>query len=253
MTGTPASPLSDIGRICYGISVAVLGILTLYYDAFPYMLTPFDPPWPGAAAYPFGALLVLTSAGIVLSWKRTLACAVLGCVLLLIFGLYLVASRHYGHFGDWENAAKALALAAGALIIAGWRPGIYLYSFAIVSFALDHFLYAHEAADYVPAWIPGHVACLYVTGAALMTAGAAILLSVRRRLAATLLGAMILTWFVILHVPRIVAAPHADLNGEIASAMLALAYGGTAWVIAAATPATASAGRRHTKGIKSAL
>jgi hypothetical protein len=45
---------------------------------------------------------------------------------------------------------------------------------------------------------------------------------------------MIFTWFIILHVPKVIAAPFADRAGEITSAFLALAYSGIAFVIAGA-------------------
>jgi hypothetical protein len=72
---------------------------------------------------------------------------------------------------------------------------------------------------------------MYFTGSALLGSGIAIMLNVWRALAATLLGSMIFTWFIILHIPRVIADPS---GGEVASAMLALAYCGIAFVIAAA-------------------
>jgi hypothetical protein len=45
------------------------------------------------------------------------------------------------------------------------------------------------------------------------------------------LGAMILTWFIILHVPRIIVSPVADIGGEITSAFIAFAYSGIAFAI----------------------
>ena len=60
----------------------------------------------------------------------------------------------------------------------------------------------------------------------------AIILNIKRGLAAALLGAMILVWFLSLHVPRVVLSVAADRGDEITSAIIALAYGGIAWVIA---------------------
>ncbi len=153
------------------------------------------------------------------------------------------------HFGDWENAAKELALAGGAFVIAGCFPeknespltrflgklipfGAALFPITIISFSIDHFLYAKEAQGYVPSWIPYHLFWMYFAGAALLGSGIAIILKIRTGLIAALLGAMIFIWFISLHIPRVIASPVADLGGEVTSAILALAYSGTAFVIA---------------------
>jgi hypothetical protein len=155
-------------------------------------------------------------------------------------------------FGDWENAAKELALAGGAFVIAGCfseknettltrflgkliPSGAILFSITIISFGIDHFLFAKEAADYIPSWVPWHLFWMYFTGTALIGSGLAIILKIKPRLIATLLGLMILTWFIILHVPRIIASPVAYMGSEVASAFLALAYSGIAFVIAGTT------------------
>jgi uncharacterized membrane protein len=233
--------LSYIGRIFYGIAIAVLGLLTLYYQDFPYMLIP---PHQGLVivAYISGIFLVLAGGCIVLKKKILPVSILLGAVLLLVFCFYfipyqLMDSSRYMHFGEWENAAKELALASGAFVIAGLflqrlMPfGAALFSLTIISFSIDHFLFAHEASDYIPSWVPNHLFWMYFTGSALLGSGIAIILNIRRGLAATLLGGMILIWFIILHVPRVIANPS---GGEIASAMLALGYGGIAFVIAGA-------------------
>jgi len=73
---------------------------------------------------------------------------------------------------------------------------------------------------------------MYFCGAALLGSGIAIILKIKVRLFAALLGTMIFIWFISLHIPRVIASPASDMAGEIASACLALAYGGIAFVIA---------------------
>ncbi|HEY5744780.1 MAG TPA: hypothetical protein VIU12_01780 [Chryseolinea sp.] len=249
-----------IGRIFYGVVITEMGLHTLYYHDFPYMLLPAKHSGiPGLVviAYISGILLVLAGACIVFEKKIRPASLLLGGVLLSIFCFYFIpyqfmVSPNYMHFGDWENAAKELALCSGAFVIAGCYPekaesplfgflgklvpfGAILFSITIISFSMDHFLYAKEAADYVPSWVPAHVFWIYFTGAALLASGIAIISNIKRRLAATLLGSMILTWFVILHIPRIVVSPLPYLGSEITSAGIALAYSGIAFVIAGTT------------------
>jgi uncharacterized membrane protein YphA (DoxX/SURF4 family) len=236
-----------------------MGFLTIYYHDFPYMLIPPKHLWiPGIIllSYIFGALLILAGAFIVFGKNTRPAALLLGTVLLLIFCFYFIpyqfmVSPNYMHFGDWENAAKELTLCGGAFVIAGCFTaknenslfrflsklipiGNILFSITIISFGIDHFIFAKEAADYVPSWIPWHLFWLYFTGTALLGSGLAIILKIKPGAAATLLGIMIFTWFIILHIPRIIASPPAYVGSEITSAFIALAYSGIAFVIAGA-------------------
>jgi uncharacterized membrane protein YphA (DoxX/SURF4 family) len=249
--------LFKIGRIFYGIAIAEIGLQTIYYQNFPYIV-----PLPKNLGAPelivlaviFGAMSILAGACIVFEKKIRQVSLLFGSVLLLIFCFYYIpyeflVSTNYMHFGDWENAAKELALAGGAFVIAGWYPGkiessltgflgklipfgAILFPITIISFSMDHFLYAKEAEGYVPSWIPYHLFWMYFAGAALLGSGIAIILKIRTGLIATLLGAMIFIWFISLHIPRVIVSPFADLGGEVTSAILALAYSGTAFVIA---------------------
>lgn len=237
-----------------------MGLLTIYYHDFPYMLIPPKHSWiPGFVmlAYISGALLILSGGCIVFERIIMPASLLLGGVLLLIFCFgfipyQLIASPNYMNFGDWENAAKELALSSGAFVIAGSfsekneRPlfrllsklipfGAVFFSLTIISFGIDHFLYAKGAADYVPSWVPNHLLWVYLGGIGLLGSGIAIIIKIIPGIAATLLGAMIFIWFVILHIPRIIVSPSVYLGSEVASAFLALAYCGIAFVIAGAT------------------
>ena len=75
----------------------------------------------------------------------------------------------------------------------------------------------------------------YLAGTALIGSGLAIILKIKPGLIAALLGTMIFIWFIILHIPKVIASPVADMGDEATSAFLALAYSGTAFVIAGAT------------------
>jgi uncharacterized membrane protein YphA (DoxX/SURF4 family) len=249
--------LSKLGRIFFGTAIAGMGVLTICYHDLPYMLIPSKYSWiPGLTilSFVFGALLIVAGACIVLKKKTRPVALLLGTALLLIFCFYFIpyqfmVSPDYLHFGDWENAAKELALAGGAFVIAGCFPevdespfnkflsnlmplGKILFSITIISFGVDHFLYAKEAADYVPSWVPCHLFFMYVTGTALLASGFALILNIWSRLAAALLGIMIFTWFAVLHIPRVVTSPAAYMGSEVTSAFIALAYCGTAFVIA---------------------
>jgi uncharacterized membrane protein len=236
--------LFKVGRICYGLAMAGIGVVSMFYRALPYILSPpanLRPSLLVAIADIFGALLILTGTGIALNKQVRQLSLLLGWALLALGVFYcipetLLASPHPLHFDEWENVEKVLALAAGAFVLAGRRserPGAILFSLTIICFGILHFLVAVEAASYVPSWIPFHVFWMYFCGAALIASGVGIIFGIKLRLAAALLGLMILIWFAILHVPRVVVADAISLNSELTSAFFALAYSGTAWAISA--------------------
>jgi uncharacterized membrane protein len=230
-----------MGRIFYGVAIGAMGLLTIYYRRLPYMMIPPKHPWLNDHimwVHISGLLLLAAGICIVAEKRVKLVSFLLGLVLLVIFFAWfipyeLIESPNYRHFGDWENAAKELSLAGGAWVIAGRKStGVMLYALTIISFSFDHFLYAKEAAGYVPAWVPNPVFWLYLTGTALFCSGIAMLLNIKRRLGAMLLGTMIFIWIIILHIPYALKAPLASNAGEVVSAFLALAYCGIAFVIA---------------------
>ena len=111
--------------------------------------------------------------------------------------------------------------------------GAVFFSIIITSFGIDHFLYAKDVSDYIPSWVPNHMFWTYLAGTALIGSGIVIILKIKPGLSAGLLGAMIFTWFIILHIPKVVtSSAAAEMEGEVTSAFLALAYSGIAFVIA---------------------
>jgi uncharacterized membrane protein len=249
--------LSKIGRVFFAIAIAGLGLQTIIYKSFPYMLFPPKHSWiPGIAviACIFGAFLLYVGICIALSKKSRSTSLLLGFVLLLIFCVgfvpYLFVSNTYLNWGEWETTEKELALAAGAFVIAGCLTGntenpflgflaklipfsAIIFSLTMICFGIDHFLYAADTADYMPSWVPFKSFWVYFAGSALIASGIGIILNIKRNLAVTLLGIMIFIWVIILHIPKVIYAPSPpEMRGELASVFLALAYSGIAFVIA---------------------
>ena len=253
---TPDKIYVKTGRIFYGVSIAAMGLLTIFRRDFPYMLIPSRHTWVREhvlLVYIAGVLLLLAGACIALGKKVSRVSFLLGTALLLVFFFYfipyeLTVSTNYMHFGDWENAAKELGLAGGALTIAKYYSnrilpaglsgklmslGVTIYALTILSFAIDHYLYARQAVGYVPSWVSHPVFWLYFTGTCLLGSSLAILFRFNRRLFAALLGLMILIWVIILHIPYVIASSGSE--GEVTSAFLALALCGIAFFISGAS------------------
>jgi uncharacterized membrane protein YphA (DoxX/SURF4 family) len=245
--------LRNIGRIGFGTALAGMGTNTICCHQLPYMLLP---PWHLMPWLTFvaGGLFIFIGACMVFEkWVKPVS-LLSGLVFLLIFCFCyipyeLLTDPNYTQLGDWENAEKELAFAGGAFVLAGYLStksrnpfmgfleklipaGAIFFAITIISFGILHFMFAKEAAGLIPVWIPAHLFWIYFCGAALIGSGIAIILKIKTKLFAALLGIMIFTWFVILHIPRVAAAAPADRGDEITSAFLALAYAAIAFMIA---------------------
>ncbi len=108
--------LSNIGRIFYGVAIAAMGYLTIYYHEFSYMMIPQQHAWVSGhtmIAYISGAFLFLAGGWIVFGRNIMSISLLLGLVLLLVFCFYFIpyefiVSANYMHLGDWENAIKGI-------------------------------------------------------------------------------------------------------------------------------------------------
>jgi uncharacterized membrane protein YphA (DoxX/SURF4 family) len=258
--------LLKAGRICFGIAMAGVGFQQFYYGDFHPMLLPPLHAWiPGIAiwAYVSGTVLMAFSVAIIIGRQARLFSLVLGAVLLAVFIFYyipyeLIIDPNFRYLGEWSNAEKELALAGGAFVIAGsftekdkanqsgnlmtrllekFIPyGSIFFSITMISFGIDHLLYTAQIAKLVPTWIPNPVFWTYIAAVALIGSGIAIVLKIKLRLIANLLGIMIFLWIFFIHIPRAIAEPFANSGEEVTSAFSALAFSSIAFVIAGTAP-----------------
>jgi uncharacterized membrane protein YphA (DoxX/SURF4 family) len=247
--------LLPLGRIFYGIGIIAIGVQHFIYSAFRPVILDYWPPsfrsvsiW----AYITGAVLILAGAIIIFSKKARLVSFALGIFFLMLFICFhvyyqLFLSPYDFHLGNWTNPLKELAFSGGAFIMAASFPeknssagnnlllivGRVFFSVMLICFGIDHFLYVEFVATLVPSWIPGHIFWTYFAAAALIGSGLCILFKIKIRLVSILLGIMLFIWFVILHIPRAIAAdPNTDKGNEMTSVFQALAFSGIAFVIA---------------------
>ena len=231
----------DRTRGIYGLGALGLGVLSLTSGdfAFQWQPVPTDIAFHAALAYLSAALLIAGGLGAI--WRRTSAQACLG--LGLMFGVWVVALhlpkalQAPGEVASWNAVAEALALSLGGLI--GWamarRSGLTIWlrrAFGLgpVVFGVAHFAYAKFTASMVPAWLPpSQLFWAYLTGVGQLSAGLSLISGVLARLAATLLAAMYAIFVLILHVPRVAAAP--DSRFEWTMLSVALTLTGAAWIV----------------------
>ncbi len=110
------------------------------------------------------------------------------------------------------------------------KLGRWFFAIAIVAFGIQHFIYAVFLKGIGPPWFPGRPLWACLSGVVLTATGGAILFGKKAPWAATLLGAMMLLLFLLLHMPR-VAANLRDADKRT-SAFEVLAMCGVALVLA---------------------
>lgn len=245
----------QFGKLFYGLGMAGIGGLQFIFPWFRPVLLPVPPEaTQNITALVYLTGLALVAAGVFIAFGRQVktTALLLGSLLLLflVFGhLPNRLTNNPGMLGAWTDALKLLALSGGAFMVAGLFPenntprflniparivpyGKYFFGVMLLLFGIDHFLYIDFVKTLVPASIPGPEFWTYLTGAALMGAGLAILINFRPWEVGLLLAGMLGIWLVVLHIPRALAAPASDNGNEWTSVFQCLAFAGMAlmWV-----------------------
>ncbi len=234
-----------LGRIFVAISLVVFGVQHFMYGGFVAGLVPAWMPGRLFWAYFVGVAFFAAAAGLLIKIMARPAATMLG-VMFFLFIVLLHIPRIVGNSSDgneWTSGFVALAMCGGAWVLASAAPlheretadpflklGRYFFALAFVAFGIQYFIYARFAAGLGPPWFPGRPLWAYLTGVVFVAAGAAIVLRKKARLAATLLGTILFLFFLLLHIPRIVAQLHNP--GPWTSGFEVLALCGAALVLA---------------------
>lgn len=236
-----------------GVRVLALGVLAIGLASL--VVGQFDPGQPVPAAFPgrtalaFTAGVFLVVAAAALQFRRTAARAAAALtlyyaliVVLLMNGRLLL--RDYALYVTYENIAMQLAIAAAALL--AWaataerdparsarltRIGRLTFGLCALVFGGAHFVYLHETATMVPAWLPpSPTFWAYLTGAGFVAAGLALLTGLQARLAAILLTIMLACLGVLANGRILLATPASYWNWTESAINLAVL--GAAWTVA---------------------
>lgn len=110
--------------------------------------------------------------------------------------------------------------------------GRLFFAAPLAVFAAQHFTNTKSVSLLVPSWIPGPIFITYLVGTSLVAAALSIVVKIQARLAATLLGTMLILFVLLLHIPNIIADPKnvvmwAFAFRDLAFSGGALAFAGT--------------------------
>ena len=222
-----ADLLSRFGRFAVGLALIGFGAANFVVGDF---VAGRAPAWPAGLpgqlgwAYLTGFLLIAAGLCIVTGrWAvraALVAAALIGAWAFLRQIPHAMLDAQFG--GEWTKLGKALTFSGGLVGVAGsftlYSPHstdadihrawlmravgrLSLGAFLVAS-GVQHFLFTPFVATLVPAWIPGPIFWTYFAAVALIAGGIGLVLAVTSRLAATLVGLMVLTWFFVLHIPR---------------------------------------------------
>jgi uncharacterized membrane protein len=240
--------MKNLGARVYGLAAIIMGIAGLIWGDFATDWIPVPAAMPGRMALAYVTSALLLAGGVLINlprktaWGAGLLTAVFaaGFVLLDLTAL----ARHITDFGYWDSAAEQLAVTMGGLIAfaasANIAPdlatrlifiGRIVFGVCLFSFGAAHFVYPVLSATFVPKYIPpNQLFWVYVTGAAHVAAGLALLSNVLALLAARLLTVMFVIFGVLVHAPMLWNAP-ANHRDWVENA-LNLALVGVAWIVA---------------------
>ena len=212
----------NINAFTYAAGAILLGMVGIVFHDFAMQWQPV-PEGVGMRtqlAYLAGALLAV--GGVLLLVPRLERA---GALLLTIFvGLWMLvlnlppAIASASHIGAWNSPAEIGFLTSGALAlyahgIAGSSRRVLLMAARLLAgasaivFGFAHFNYIDFTASMVPGWIPYKTFWAWATGAGHLATGLALISGISSRLAAGCEAAMMGSFVLLLHLPRVVAAP----------------------------------------------
>jgi uncharacterized membrane protein len=210
----------NINALVYALAAILLGAVGIWFGDFAMQWQAVPKAVPAMPwAYVSGAILVAGGALILARRERAGA-----LVLASFFGLWVVAFhlpatlfKAVGSIGAWNAPAESAFITAGGLALLAARGAVSRGTLALaarllagasaVVFGFAHFNYIDFTASMVPGWIPFKTFWAWATGAGHLLAGLALLSGIRARLAGGCEAAMMGSFVVLLHLPRVVAAP----------------------------------------------
>jgi len=222
--------------------LAALGVIGIATEQLIEGLQPVEAP-NRVVALANGGMLLVNGASLLIGRFRNKGAMLLGALMVVSLALQfpgLLAAP--ADVTLWVSAAQAVAIAATLwLLIKPENGGARLAARIVVGamlilFGAVHLMYPAAIAGMIPAWMPGQTLWPYATGAGQIVAGLAIVSGFFARPAAALIGAMFVSWVLVVHAPRIAAAPTS--RSEWTFMALALVLAGVVWTARRALPAS---------------
>ena len=208
--------------IVYAVSAILLGVVGIAFHDFAMQWQPVPVGIGMRTQLAYLAGAILAAGGVMLLVRKyERAGAWLLTVFIAAWMLVLnlpVAIASASHIGAWNSPAEIAFLTSGALALAASgltsssRPTLLLVARVMagasaIVFGFAHFNYIDFTASMVPGWIPYKTFWAWATGAGHLAAGLALVSGIKARLGVTCEAAMMGSFVVLLHLPRVIATP----------------------------------------------
>jgi uncharacterized membrane protein len=238
-------------RCCYALALVFFGIQQCMLGK---LVAGRPLAWPAQmdgerlVAYVTGGCLILTGLLVMINSKYQQGLIVTGLLLLVGAALpnLFETIREASTGGLLTNTGKALTLGSGAFLVLstfryqassrGVFPGErlrigcrYCFGLFLLASGIQHFLFANFVQVLIPAWIPGALFWVYVSGVFLIGSGICLLIGWKLWIVGKVIAVVILAWVFLLHLPRAIGVP-GDANEQTA-AFEALAFSGLAYLL----------------------
>jgi uncharacterized membrane protein len=109
-------------------------------------------------------------------------------------------------------------------------PCVRAFGLACIVYGASHFAYPTFTAAMVPPFLPMPLVLAYVTGTIHTASGLALLIGYPRRIASLAEAAMMSSFVLLVHIPRVLGTPTSRLEWTMLS--VALVLSSAAWLIA---------------------
>jgi uncharacterized membrane protein YphA (DoxX/SURF4 family) len=239
------SRLANAAAIAMGLAFLAIGALSIAYRDFAMNWQPYPEGLVGREHWGLTSGITAVVGGGLMAPARTRSLG--GLVLAAFLGLWVLGlhlprvAPNPLDVSKLNGLAESLAMTAGAFLI--WREtrdatdrdafaGLAIRAFGLagIVFGTAHFVHAEFTASMVPAWLPLRLELAYLTGAVHALTGLAMLVGYRQRTAAALEAAMMTSFVLLVHIPRIAADPGDRL--ELTMGCIAVALSSAAWSLA---------------------
>ena len=215
-----------LSNLCFAVPLAVFGAEHFFSAQSILNIVPEYMPWRLFWVYFVGCALIAAALSIATKVGVRWSGLLFGLMMFsFVAMIHLPGALHAHNRILWVIVFRESLFGGGGWILAGnatdgwrWRgKGVLItvgriwIALALIFFGFEHFLYpvalpGVPLAKEMPTWIPARMLIDYVTGSALLAAGACILSDRKTQTAATWLGAWILLLVLVIYGPVLIAA-----------------------------------------------
>ena len=227
-----------LANLCFAAPLGVFGAEHFAAAQGISQLVPKFMPWPLFWTYFVGSCLFAASLSIATKIQVRWSGLMWGIMMFLFVAMMDIPGAWQDSHNriTWTLLARESSFGAGGWCLAagvpnGWSApvrrelftvGRIIIGVAAIFYGVEHFLHPQNVPGVpleklIPTWIPAHLLISYLTGAILVIAGAAIVLAIETRRAATYLGSWVFLIVVFVYGPILIAAlmvPSTDIRVE---------------------------------------